>query len=49
MDIKPAAIEGMASLRETRRKNISLRYLIDAVTALTAAVTVSPMVAAVDK
>lgn len=49
MDIKSAALEGVASLPETKRQNVSLRYFVDAVTALTAAVTVSPMVAAVDK
>jgi hypothetical protein len=36
-------------LSETRWKNVVTRLAIDAVTAVTAAVTVSPMVASVDK
>lgn len=34
---------------DTRWKNVAARIAIDAVTAMTAAVTVSPLVATVDK
>lgn len=38
-----------STLASTGRKSITRRIVIDALTALTAAVTVSPIVAAVDK
>jgi hypothetical protein len=42
-------IEQMATLLVVEKRNLPARLLIDAATALTAAITVSPIVAAVDK
>ena len=43
------SIDRMATIPLIKRRNIPARLLIDAATALTAAITVSPVVAAVDK
>ena len=44
-----SSIATEATLPDTRWKNVVTRVAIDAATAMTAAVTVSPMVATVDK
>jgi hypothetical protein len=43
------SVERMATIPLIEKRNIPARLLIDAATALTAAITVSPIVAAVDK
>jgi hypothetical protein len=43
------SIDRMTTISLIERRNIPSRLLIDAATALTAAITVSPVVAAVDK
>jgi hypothetical protein len=43
------SIDRMTTIPLIERRNIPSRLLIDAATALTAAITVSPVVAAVDK
>jgi hypothetical protein len=45
----PSSIDGTAAFLENERRKMLTRILIDATTAVTAAVTVSPIVAAVDK
>jgi hypothetical protein len=45
----PSPIDGIAVFSENARGTMSTRITIDAATAVTAAVTVSPIVAAVDK
>jgi diadenosine tetraphosphate (Ap4A) HIT family hydrolase len=42
-------VDGIAALSENGRRKMLTRILIDAATAVTASVTVSPIVAAVDK
>lgn len=43
------SVEQMATIPVVEKRGIPARLLIDALTALTAAITVSPIVAAVDK
>lgn len=43
------SVERMATIPMVERRGIPTRLFIDATTALTAAITVSPIVAAVDK
>ena len=49
MSINTTAVEQMATVPDVKPGNLSARFLVDAATAVTAAVTVSPIVAAVDK
>jgi hypothetical protein len=47
--LTPGSIDIMTTLPEIRQRYVSTRFLVDATTAVTAAATVSPIVAAVDK
>jgi hypothetical protein len=42
-------VERVATIPVIERRGLSTRFLVDAASALTAAMTVSPIVAAVDK